>query len=140
MVDLLDVNVWLALNAPDHIHHGRALKYWREEAGNRVISCRTTELALLRLLTSVHAVGSGALSGAVAWSVAEEWRSQGVEMEMEPAGVDELLKAWAGSLDIRGRLWTDAYQAAFAVAGGYRLVSFDRDFRRFPHLHWLHLT
>ncbi len=29
------------------------------------------------------------------------------------------------------RLWTDAYLAAFALAGGYRLVSFDRDFLRF---------
>lgn len=140
MVDLLDVNVWLALNVPDHVHHKRSLKYWREEAGTRVISCRTTELALLRLLTSAHAVGSGALHGAAAWSIAEEWRSRGVAVEAEPTGVDDLLQAWAGMLDLRGRLWTDAYLAAFAVAGGYRLVSFDSDFHRFPHLHWLHLA
>ena len=98
------------------------------------------ELALLRLLTSARAVGSGALHGAAAWSIAEEWRSRGVAVEAEPTGVDDLLQAWAGMLDIRGRLWTDAYLAAFAVAGGYRLVSFDSAFHRFPHLHWLHLA
>jgi predicted nucleic acid-binding protein len=43
------------------------------------------------------------------------------------------------ALGIRGRHWTDAYLAAFATAGGYRLVSFDAGFARYPGLAWLHL-
>lgn len=138
MADLLDANVWLALSVPDHVHYGRALEYW--QTGTRAIGCRTTEQALLRLLTNAQVVGDGFLDGAGAWSFVQQWRSRGMEMAAEPAGVDELLGNWAGSLDLRGRLWTDAYLAGFAMAGGYRLVSFDKDFRRFPHLHWLHLT
>ncbi len=33
-------------------------------------------------------------------------------------------------LFLEGGYWTDAYLAAFAAAGGYRLVSFDRDFQK----------
>ena len=35
------------------------------------------------------------------------------------------------------RLCTDAYLAALAIANGWRLVSFDRDFERFQGLQWL---
>ncbi len=38
------------------------------------------------------------------------------------------------------RMWPDAYLAAFAMAASLRLVSFDRDFSRFPGLNWLHLN
>lgn len=34
---------------------------------------------------------------------------------------------------------TDAYVAALAMAHGWRLVSFDREFQRFADLHWLAL-
>jgi predicted nucleic acid-binding protein len=38
-----------------------------------------------------------------------------------------------------GRLCTDAYLAALAIANGWRLVSFDRDFERFESLERLAL-
>jgi hypothetical protein len=34
---------------------------------------------------------------------------------------------------------TDAHLAALAIARGWRLVSFDRDFRQFAGLSWLQL-
>ena len=37
------------------------------------------------------------------------------------------------------RLWADAYLAAFAMVGTFRLVTFDRDFTRFSGLELLHL-
>lgn len=49
------------------------------------------------------------------------------------------LAEWSGSLDVRGGQWTDAYLAAFAAAGGHRLVAFDADFSRYPGLAFLHL-
>ncbi|HEX6017900.1 MAG TPA: hypothetical protein VFZ28_07355 [Burkholderiaceae bacterium] len=30
--DLLDVNVWLALAAPSHVHHAAARAYWMQPA------------------------------------------------------------------------------------------------------------
>ena len=38
------------------------------------------------------------------------------------------------------RLCTDAHLAALAIANGWRLVSFDRDFDRFEGLEWLPLA
>ena len=32
------------------------------------------------------------------------------------------------------RLWTDAYIAAFAMKGAWRVVTFDQDFKRFDEL------
>ena len=48
----------------------------------------------------------------------------------EPADCEQVL---AGLLepDMPPRLWTDTYLAAFALAGGLRLVTFDKDFARF---------
>jgi uncharacterized protein len=63
--DLPDINVWLALVQPDHIHHAAAQAYWREtmlrlmqEAAGESIAqqleklyfCRTTMLGLIRVL------------------------------------------------------------------------------------------
>jgi predicted nucleic acid-binding protein len=41
------------------------------------------------------------------------------------------------SEEVPARLCTDAYLAAVAIANGWRLVSFDRDFERFGGLQWL---
>ena len=41
--------------------------------------------------------------------------------------------------EVPARLCTDAYRAAVAMANGWRLVSFDRDFERFEGLAWLAL-
>jgi hypothetical protein len=49
--------------------------------------------------------------------------------------VSRSLGAAAGLLP--PRLCTDAYLAALAIANGWRLVSFDRDFGRFEGLQWL---
>ncbi len=133
MPDLLDVSVWLPLGAPDHVHHRRALRYWHEEAADEIAFCRITALALLRHLTNPRLLGEAALDGASAWRALRTWLSlPGVGLMAEPAGVDEVLARWSADLDLRGGHWTDAYLAAFAFAGGCRLVSFDGDFDRYP--------
>ena len=43
------------------------------------------------------------------------------------------------SAELTPRLCTDAYLAALAIANGWRLVSFDRDFERFKGLERLAL-
>jgi predicted nucleic acid-binding protein len=43
------------------------------------------------------------------------------------------------TVDLPPRLCTDAYLAALAIANGWRLVSFDRDFERFEGLERLAL-
>lgn len=141
MPDLLDVSVWLALSAPEHAHHARALQYWRTEADETLAFCRMTALAFLRLITNPRILGGAALDGGAAWGALETWLAQpGVELLAEPPGIDEWLARWSGDLDLRGGHWSDAYLAAFAAAGGCRLVTFDGDFHRYRGVPLLLLT
>lgn len=140
MADLLDASVWVALSAPDHVHHARARRYWEEEAAEELAFCRVTALALLRYLTNPRILGEVALDGVSAWRALATWlATPGVRWVDEPPGLDEWLGRWSGDLDLRGGHWTDAYLAAFAVAGGHRLVAFDGDFRRYREVPLLHL-
>jgi len=139
-VDLLDVNVWLANGLPDHPFHPAARRYWEHEAAPRIVFCRITCLGLLRLLTTPAAMQGTPFTVPQAWAA---FRSVRVLSEVgfapEPEGTESLLETWALAGGFGWRHWTDAYLAAFARAGGYRMVSFDGDFSRFPGLSFLHL-
>jgi uncharacterized protein len=140
LADLLDVDVWLSLSIPDHVHHVRARRYWDSEAADQRVLNRVIALAILRLLTDSRTFGAAALDAAAARRVLRSWLgTRGVAFAADPPQLDDALDHWADALDIRGRDWTDAYLAAFATAGGYRLVSFDAGFARYPGLAWLHL-
>ena len=140
MADLLDASVWLPLSAPDHEHYPRARTYWDTESADEMLFCRSTALALLQYLTNQRILQHAVLDAAAAWRALETWLAvPQISFVTEPAGVDELLRDWASKLDLRAGGWTDAYLAAFASAGDYRLVAFDAGFRRFPGLKFLHL-
>lgn len=141
MPDLLDASAWLPLSAPDHVHYQRALRYWHEEADQQLAFCRVTALALLRHLTNPRILGDAVLDGSEAWCALQTWLSRpGIVMLGEPSGLDELLGSWSGQQSLRGGHWTDAYLAAFSIAAGCRLVAFDREFRRYRGLDFLHLV
>jgi toxin-antitoxin system PIN domain toxin len=140
MADLLDASVWLPLSAAGHVHHARARQYWAHESGDQILFCRATMLALLRHLTNRRIMGMDVQSPEQAWTIYERWRQvPDVLYASEPDGIDDRLAEWSGILKPGSGQWTDAYLAAFAVAGGHRLVAFDRDFARFPGLEFLHL-
>lgn len=141
MSDLLDASVWLPLSAPDHVHRARALHYWNQEAAEQLVFCRVTALALLRHLTNPRILGESVLDGAAAWQALQTWLAvPRVACLAEPPGLDEWLDRWSTRLDLRGGHWTDAYLAAFAAAGGHRVVAFDGDFHRYPGIEFLHLA
>ena len=134
-IDLLDVNVWLALSASEHPHHPLARDYWHEQAAERLAFCRVTMLSFLRLLTHETVMGGQPLGAAEAWLAYETWRGTGdVVLVAEPDACEVLLAEWSRAGRLSHRLWTDAYLAAFAISAGYRLVSFDGDFARFEGL------
>jgi len=140
-IDLLDVNVWLALSASEHPNYDSARAYWGNTAAERLAFCRITMLGLLRLMTNVTVMGGVPLSVSEAWTAYAAWRAMPeVAVAREPEGCEALLAGWAGRDESSGRQWTDAYLAAFARSGGMRLVSFDRDFEQFDDLDLLLLT
>jgi uncharacterized protein len=139
-VDLVDVNVWLALSVPDHVHHDRARRYWYEESAAELAFCRVTSLAFLRLSTQPAVMGGNPLTVSQAWKAYQALRQlPEVILAREPDGCEARLGTWVNEGAASPRLWTDAYLAAFAVAGGFRFATLDRDFRRFPDLDLLHL-
>lgn len=138
-VDLLDINVWLALVDENHSLHSAAVRYWQEEAGETVAFCRVSMLGFLRLSTQ-RRILSRPLLHEEAWLVYRKFLSLAeVRFLSEPEGIEEKMAAFTRSPDAPHHLWTDAYLAAFAVAAGCRLVSFDGDFARFVGLDFLHL-
>lgn len=139
--DLPDVNVWIALAAPDHVHHDRALAYWRTEALPTIVFCRITMLGFIRVSTSRRLMDAHPLTPIAAWSAYRTLcEVPGIGWAEEPAGCEDHLAEWVGNGLVTPRLWTDAWLAAFAVAGRHRLVSFDADFAHFPGLTWKHLA
>jgi uncharacterized protein len=137
--DLPDINVWLALADENHIHHERAQTYWRTEAFTKIAFCRISMMGFLRLVTR-PGVLSSSLSIEEAWDIYHRYRScDGIVFLPESDTAELTFELLTRSVNFTPRLWTDAYLAAFAIASGSRIVSFDGDFMKFEGLSFLHL-
>ena len=134
-VDLLDANVWLALAAEAHSHHGSAKAYWEGRAAPVAAFCRITQMTFLRLLTNKTVMRAQVLSPSAAWrKFAEFLALPEVQLLSEPHGLEEAWESFSNTGRLSPNLWTDAYLAAFAKCAGLRLVTFDKGFSRFESL------
>jgi toxin-antitoxin system PIN domain toxin len=134
--DLPDVNVWLALSYAAHPFHARATAYWQEACTSNtpLWFCRSTMLALVRLLAQPKVMGADVLSLPAAMAVYQQWLdTPAVGLLPEPLGLEAHLQSFLGSdaAPLPSRLWTDAWLAATAEVAGLRMVTFDQDFERF---------
>jgi toxin-antitoxin system PIN domain toxin len=122
------VNVWLALAHEIHPHHHLAIS-WGESLDSSavVFFCRFTQLGLLRLLTNQSAMGKDVLSQSQAWRAFDALLANpGNRMMEEPSGIDALFRQYTDRDEASTKQWADGYLAAFAVAAGIRLVTFDK--------------
>ena len=134
--DLPDVNVWLALSYAPHPFHARATAYWQEACTSNtpLWFCRSTMLALVRLLAQPKVMGTDVLSLPSAMAVYQQWLSTpAVGLLLEPLGLEAHVQSLLGTdtAPLPKHLWTDAWLAATAEAAGLRMVTFDQDFERF---------
>jgi uncharacterized protein len=139
-VHLCDSNIWLALALSRHVHHAAA-RDWLESVTEpaTVLFCRATQQTFLRLLTNaavLAAYGNPPLTNQQAWSAYEALLADDriVFRTQEPAGLDLRWKEFALRDTASPKLWMDAYLAAFALAGGYRMVTTDIAFGQFSGL------
>jgi toxin-antitoxin system PIN domain toxin len=144
-MDLTDSNVWLALALSKHVLHATAAAWLAEQRPARsVLFCRSTQQTFLRLLTTSAVLapyGLPPLSNKSAWSVYEGFRAdERISWVKEPTGLEASWKRFAGGTKASPKLWMDAYLAAFAMAGGYRLVTTDKAFKQFKGLQLLLLS
>ncbi len=139
--DLPDLNVWLALAAPNHFHHQQALNYWEQKAAEQVHFCTVTALSLVRLLSQPTLMGSAVKTTHEASTHLQALCQQpGVSFAIPASDGWDVFHQLMSEVNLSPRLCTDAYLAALAISNGWRLVSFDRDFERFGDLQLLLLS
>jgi toxin-antitoxin system PIN domain toxin len=132
---LADVNVWLALLVPRHVHHERATRWFASAAAGEIGLCRIVQLGVICLLGNPAVMGGDAISAAAAWGVVSQLgEDERVEWIPEPPGIDSVLPDLFRHPGPTGKLVGDAYLAAFAISGGRRIVTLDRGFRQFHGL------
>jgi toxin-antitoxin system PIN domain toxin len=131
---LPDVNVWLALCSDRHEHNNAEVN-WMAAVREPMYFCRVTQMSLFRLLTNTRVMGADTLTPQHAISVYRALLAdERVRFAPEPADAERLWLSLMTSTAASGSVWTDAWLAAFALAHGSRLVSFDGGMRRWPTL------
>jgi len=133
---LLDTSVWLAAVFPTHPLQTPAREYLqRASAAEPAVFCRATPQSFLRLASTpalLKAYGAIGLTNrdAVAALAVLMTLPQVCERE-EPRGCFALWQQLATRDTASPKVWMDAYLTAFAICGGWRLVSPDRDLKDF---------
>jgi uncharacterized protein len=123
-----DVNVWLALEHEIHPQHAAARKWGDSLPEDAVVYfCRLTQLGFLRLLTNRSAMGTDTLTQSQAWRAFDALLLNPANRMMEePHGLDRLFRQFTDRNESSTKQWADGYLAAFAVAAGIWLVTFDQ--------------
>ena len=147
---LCDSNIWLALALSKHVHHSAAREWFEAvEEPASVYFCRATQQTFLRLLTNASVLspyGNPPLTNRQAWEAYEGLLADDriVLRAEEPAGLETRWERFASRDTASPKIWMDAYLAAFALAGGYRMVTTDAAFKQFrgldPELLWKRAT
>jgi len=138
-MNLVDTNVWLALALSKHVFHEAAGDWFAGQSGRgSVLFCRSTQQSFLRLLTTeklMRLYDLPAMENAGAWGLYEGLRADArIGWAAEPRGVEAVWKRLAARHTASPKLWMDAYLAAFAMAGGHRLITTDKALAQFGGL------
>lgn len=135
-MNLLDVNVLVALYRPEHSHHELARSWWERssEAGTPFTVPDVVWVGFVRIVTNRRIFPVPATLGEAfefLRKVTEQPRYLTYAPHSEVLGEFVRVGTAAGA---SADLVTDAYIAATTKALGATLVTFDRDFRRFDGL------
>lgn len=140
---LPDVNIWLAACLPEHVYH-RSVMQWMNGHADPIHFCRASQQGLLRLLTTTAVLapyGIVPLSNRQALARMKDWLSEErIDLAEEPPRIEPDWERFADTHLPSPKIWMDAYLAAFAVVGGYRLVTTDKAFKQFKGLNALVLS
>ena len=135
---ILDVNVLLYACNAESEHHD-VVRSWLEAAMNGHESIGMSWPVIVGFLRmSTHpAIFERPLSSETALAQVEEWLSVPVvSLVTEKREHWQVLRELVGDLRAINNLIPDAHLAALALTHGATLVSFDRNFGRFPELRW----
>lgn len=72
-------------------------------------------------------MGRDILTHAEAWREYDAWLESGVAVFLEePRQLDQIFRSFSAKSQSSSKEWADSYHAAFSVASGIRLATFDR--------------
>jgi hypothetical protein len=135
MTCLPDVNVWVALAVAEHVHHAAARLWFDSIQNDSIVFCRVTQMGFLRLLTNPRVMAADALTPSRAWRALDAfYQDSRILLAPEPPGLEPSWRALTRPRAPGANFWRDAYLAAFALAGGHTIVTFDKGFGRFDKL------
>jgi predicted nucleic acid-binding protein len=105
------------------VHHSVALAWFEEPQTSQIVFSRITQMGLV--------MSANVLTAADAWKVyASLCDDDRVQYAEEPPHLEDGWREAAMHLGAGPNFWTDAYLAAFAEAGEYTIVTFDRGLLR----------
>lgn len=137
---VVDANVLIHAVNTDAAEH-TAARSWLEHRLNgteAVGFAWVVLLAFVRIVTRAD-VFPRPLAPQAAFDYVEEWLARPAAAVVEPTARHlAVLRGLVEPLGTAGNLTSDAHLAALAVEHGAPVVSFDRDFGRFPGLRWIH--
>lgn len=133
---LVDTSVWLPAIFKRHQFHDIARKTLQQATKTEpAIFCRATQQSVLRLMSTAgiaRTYGEQPLTNRDAWLTLDALQTlPQVAWRDEPTGVLAHWRNLAALDSASPKVWMDAYLAAFAIAGGLRLVTLDSDFKNF---------
>ena len=132
-MQVVDVNVLVALFVEDHPHHGAASQWWDEVAstGEPFTVPEMVWVGFIRLMTGGR-TPIAPVDFATAWEFASAVMAQPSHAGYvsSPRTLEEFARLGIGAR-AAGNLVTDTYIAACAATYGATVVTFDRDFRKF---------
>jgi len=124
---LLDINVWIAMTFDSHEHYAAATTWFNAVKEQQIFFCRMTQQGFLRLACNPRVSGQNALTLAQAWHTYDQYLDDPrVSFAEEPVDLEKIWRDYTQHQSFSHHVWSDAYLAAFAVAGGYELVTFDK--------------
>lgn len=121
-----DINVWLALAAPEHPHNTLGKLWWQQQEGS-IAFVRLSQLGLLRITTTAAAMGGKPLTIDEAWRVYDRFYDDDrVIFVAEQSEVEQEFRHRAVGRAASPKVWADAWMLAMASAAGGVLVTFDK--------------
>lgn len=134
---LCDTNIWLALALSGHVHH-RASRAWLDTINApstvRFVNSRRSDCWVARQKwMTPGAYGSPPLTNREAWAAYAAFLDDDriVLAGAEPDGLEAQWRAFAVRQSPAPKVWMDAYLAAFALTGGFELVTTDTAFTQY---------
>jgi uncharacterized protein len=138
-MDLVDTNVLIAAFRPDHVEHRRLKRSLelRLARPSSVTFPHFVEVAFERIVSHPKIFRQPSrFQEADAFLQAIRTSGAFEELSILP-GFRKVLAELADKLRLAGNDLNDAYLAAIAIDSGFRLISIDEGFHRFPGLKWI---